>query len=207
MSRPTRTRIKYASPVSGTTSNGGSYISTTFPTSVGSLNFNSGSGIKKAMPNKSTGIVTQVAKSRPGGGSASQRRKWNRAMKRQGLQPGQNTMKPIALGRGGGALALGMFLLDIGNIAVNGAVNNDLKQANGQFQDFSSEIESIIESGNIPSEFQNDEMLSEIANYIFQGEFTKQYDNETFQNLREISQSLILETGIKLNCDESQQCQ
>ena len=48
-------------------------------------------------------------------------------------------------------------------------------------------------------------VLSNIANYIFQGEFVNTYDDQTFQELRELAQFLIQKAGIQLNCSKCHQ--
>ena len=93
---------------------------------------------------------------------------------------------------------------------INGLVRNDINTA----RELASHVDDAVEivndaakKGVIPHELQTEERLADIANYIFQGEFKDSYEEDTFQKMREVSQQLILDNNIPLNCEECQQNQ
>jgi len=209
LSKPTKYQINTARVVSFTNENGESSLFSTFPTRVGSLNFNR-SNLEKRRPSSNGGVVTEVASTRPNGGNSSQRTKWKTAMIRQGLQPGSTSISPVPIGGGGKGLgALWAFSEGL-SFLNNGLMQRDLNIANAQYETYGTAIERIVSAASvnlIPPELQTGQILGDIANYIFQGEFVNKYDDSTFQKMRETSQLIIMEAGIQLNCDRCQQDQ
>ena len=116
---------------------------------------------------------------------------------------------PVPTGKGGKGIASIWLFSESAIFTANKMVDNDLKPAQLQFDTFVGQVENFmntaISSGTIPLKYQSSQMLGDIANYIFQGEFINTYDNQTFQDIKEISQSLIISNEIPLNCDRCQQ--
>jgi hypothetical protein len=209
LSRPTQYRINNAGVTSGTNPDGSRYIASTFSTQVGSLNFASGQSLERRRPPGEATIVTEAAATRPGGGNASQRRKWRRDMTARGVQPNSRSTQGVPPGTGARGVGRAWALSEAANFFTNSVVNRDLMIAQEQFQMYGTLIEDILEESQamsyIPSEFQNYKTLGDIGNYIFQGEFINNYDNETFEQLRDLSQFLMQNFNIPLNCESCQE--
>ena len=205
---PTQNRINNADIVAGVDSRGQSFLTTTFPTRIGSLNFNSGRANEKRKPPTFQQLVTQVASTKPAGGNSAQRRKWRRAIQGIGLTPGQTTTTPLPGGRGKG-LPILWFIAEALNGSANSAVNYDLNTAKEQYQNHNTLLEGIMDfstqNGLIPLQFNDDRSKTDIANYIFQGEFVNEYDDDTFNSIREVSQGIMSLLGIPINCENCQQ--
>ena len=74
----------------------------------------------------------------------------------------------------------------------NGLIQRDLNIANAQYETYGTAIERIVSAASvnlIPPELQTGQILGDIANYIFQGEFVNKYDDSTFQKMRETRSS------------------
>jgi RHS repeat-associated protein len=208
LSKPTIYRINTAKTIAGRDAGGRPYLTTSFPTRVGSLNFE-GNQLERRRAVSGPGIVTE-ANDRFGGNS-SQRRAQRRALEQQGLEPGSKTTAPVPTGRGGKGMG-GIWALTEGlNYIGNQMVRSDLMEAEAQYQAYGALLEAIMQegivSGLIPQELQAGRMLGDIANYIFQGEFVNTYDATLFRELLEVSQQLMIENGILLDCDRCQQNQ
>ena len=204
LSRPTNARIINAKVISGVDTKGQAYLTTTFPTRVGSLNFQDNQ-LERRRAVDDPGIVTEV--NDRFSGNYRQRRKQRRALQQKGLEPGSRTVTPVPTGGKGGRGVGALWLFAEGlNFVANQMVKKDLKTAKKQFNEFGGELQLIVNegvsSGLIPEELQTGQILGDIANYIFQGEFTNTYDEPTQKQLLEISQKLITENGIK--CDQCQ---
>ncbi len=203
LSRPTNARINNAKVISGVDANGRAYLTTTFPTRLGSLNFQDNQ-LERRKAVDGPGIVTEV--NDRFSGNSRQRRKQRRALQQKGLEPGSRTVTPVPTGGGKGGRGIGaVWLFAEGlNFVANQMVKSDLKTAETQFNEFGGELQIIVNegvsSGLIPEELRTGQILGDIANYIFQGEFTNTYDKTTQKQLLEISQKLIIENGIK--CDQ-----
>jgi hypothetical protein len=122
----------------------------------------------------------------------------------------------MIMGRGGMMRRMGglwgIWALTEGlNYIGNQMVRSDLMEAEAQYQAYGALLEAIMQegivSGLIPQELQAGRMLGDIANYIFQGEFVNTYDATLFRELLEVSQQLMIENGILLDCDRCQQNQ
>ena len=211
LSNPTNFRINTAQVVTGTDAKGRAYLTTTFPTQVGSLNF-SENRLKKGRPKEGPGIVTEVTDRFSG--NSQDRRAQRRLLERNGLKPGsksESSPAPIGTSKGGKA-AGAVWLVNEGlNFIANKMVSNDLTTAENQYNTFADAsvniVNTAVEKGAIPEQFQTGQMLGDLANYVFQGEFVNTYDDDTFNQMVEIAQGLIMDNGIQLNCDQCQQNQ
>lgn len=209
LSRPTNARIKNAKVISGVDAKGRAYLTTTFPTGVGSLNFQDNQ-LERRRAVDGPGIVTEV--NDRFSGNSRQRRKQRRALQQKGLEPGSRTVTPVPAGGGKGGRGVGaVWLFAEGlNFVANRMVKSDLKTANKQYETFgilSAEIvnEAVVNGLDIPSAegFSTEQVKADIANYIFQGEFNNSYDPKVQSQLIELSKNLITENGI--NCQQCQQ--
>lgn len=89
-------------------------------------------------------------------------------------------------------------------------INIDINTAANQFDTYNEIIGGVIakgiQNGTIPESFQNEKMLSDLGNYIFQGEFNGNYDEDTFNNMQSTAELLIQSApGCELKCEGSPQ--
>lgn len=199
----TNYRINAARVISGTTANGQSYLTTSFPTKVGSLNFEGEHLNRRRATNNSSGSITEVAGGKPGGGNSKQRRKWRRQLAQQGLEQGGKTTTPVPTGKGGKGAGGIWILSEASNALNNWMVRDDLNTAHTQFETFglrSAEIvNEAVNSGLVlpaVEGFSIEQIKADIANYIFQGEFINSYDDASFNSMINTSQQLINENNI-----------
>lgn len=201
LSNPTNYRIRNAGMRSYYDNNGQLTYGTNFPQVL--------SEFPIALPTQPGEVRRQYSSSRPGGGSASERRQYRRTVQRDGGRPGGNRgigQPGPGTGRPGGGAA---YIVGLGlDTYANYLVGNDMKIARQQEDKYAPRVLEIldraIETGGIIPDHYTFSQIGDIGNYILQGQFTGEYDLETFNEMREISQGLMINYDVPLNCEQCQ---
>ena len=212
LSNPTQAQIVLAKPVTRINESG-PFITTTFPTVIGEKNFKSNQVKRSRATQNNATISSNIIVDRPSG-SSRDRRKKRRELQRQGIEPNRvivNAPVNIPTGNGAGGRGLGAlwFITEFVNWFTNETVEGDLEAAEWQKTILANEAINIVEAAfnNESFEFPQiqgftpAQVQSDIANYIFQGEFLNEYSAEDLKRITEVSQNLILANGIPLRTE------
>jgi hypothetical protein len=203
LSNWTKGKIKGAQSFIEYYSDGTHGYSSTFPQAIDDLNFEP-SQLKRAnTPLRPIGHVLQGGtRSRPGGGNSRQRRKWRRQMARLNTIRGQSSPGQIASGTSssGRANLIIWVLIESVKFVENNRIENDLETAEAQSNNYGDMIQGMImdalENNVIDVELQTAGRLGDIGNYILQGEFTGDYDEETRSKMEETAKKIITDNGV-----------
>lgn len=187
MSRPTQHRARYAQVYI----DGNNNLTSTFPLAIGSLNFSSGEVLeRRRATDNSPGITSEY----------SNQTRRTAARELNVHLPRVESLSRIPNGKGGRGVGLLWAISEGLNALTNYTVNSDLNAAKSQYGEYGEDISFIIkdakEDGIIPSDFTN-QMLGDVANYIFQGEILGRYNGEIYQQVIRIAQELLKQNEIE----------
>jgi len=203
LSNPTKAQIVLAQPVAGRDASG-SFITTTFPTTIGDVNF-SGNTVNKRRPGSSETSVVREVKDKFSGNSKNRRKQ-----KRQNfnLPKGTKIITPALIPPGSGGKGLGLlFIVSEGlNAITNQTIKRDLDAALHQYDVLANEAINIVDDAFSNDEFEAPEIegfttkqiQADLANFIFQGEFLNNYQGEELERMTKLAKGLIQVNGIPL---------
>lgn len=203
LSNPTKAQIVLAKPVTGRNESG-SFITTTFPTTIGDVNF-TGSSVNKRRPASSETSVVREVKDKFSGNSRD-RRKQRR--KNFNLPKGTKIITPTFIPPGSGGKGLGLlFIVSEGlNAITNQTIKRDLDAAMHQNDILANEAINIVDDAFSSDVFEAPEVggfttkqiQADLANFIFQGEFLNNYQGKDLERMTKLAEGLIQVNGIPL---------
>jgi len=207
LSNPTKAQIVLAKPVTGRNESG-SFITTTFPTTIADVNFQGNTVNKRRPASSETSIVREVKNKFSG--NSKDRRKQRR--KNFNLPKGTKIITPAFIPPGSGGKGLGLlFVVSEGlNAITNQTIKRDIDAALHQNDVLANEAINIVneafsnEAFEAPEieGFTTEQIQADLANFIFQGEFLNNFQGEDLEKMTDLARGLIQINGIPLRSKE-----
>lgn len=164
---------------------------------------------------KPTGTTRYTGKSysEKKGGNSKTNRKRRRGFESEGykLENGRYVSPRARTGSGGRGLALVdavNWLLSRGADAMNYTGWRGIEEMANTYGALSYQIVDDAFNGSsstINPKFDTPAFRADLANYILQGQFVNEYDDQTFNELKLAAETLIVKNGIPLNRERNQQ--
>ncbi len=155
---------------------------------------------RQAMPAQGPELI-KTRTSGPNGGNSEQRRAWRRQYTRKGLPlPTKNLGRPPT-GDGGSGLGGALIVAEGIDLWRSYSILGDLKRAREQLGSSGVAAYNAVDAsiGNglvIPEALRTPEAMSDITNYVLQGEINGSYSSDNREQLISVAKIIMYENGV-----------